>query len=139
MWEPETPPPEGGSRSRFQGERSMSEPRADAGTLSFFDLYSRGEASPDDIEDHIGRWHDAYKGVSRHPPLHEFLGLTRMEYEAWLYDPFALPYILQARRSGRKLVEVMAERYEALRASNREADGTILFSLGNWLKTQSAH
>ena len=57
----------------------MSEVRADTATPSFFDLYSRGEASPDDIQDHVERWHDAYKRLAKHPPLHEFLGLTRVE------------------------------------------------------------
>ena len=117
----------------------MSEIRADARTPSFFDLYSRGEASPDDIDDHVGRWHDTYNKLPQYPPLHEFLGLSREEYEVWLYDPFALPYILQARRSGGDLVEIMAARYEELRAANRAADGTILFSLGNWLKAHSRH
>jgi hypothetical protein len=115
----------------------MSEIRADARTPSFLDLYSRKEASPDDIDDHIGRWHDTYERLSKNPPLHEFLGLSREEYEVLLYDPFALPCILQARRSRSDLVAIMAVRYEALRAANREADGTILLSLGNWLKAHS--
>src|SRR5271166_3437168 len=116
MWEPETRSRVGGSRTRFQGDGSMSEARTDARTPSFFDLYSRGEASPDDIDDYVARWHDTYKDLPNYPPLHEFLGLSREAYEVWLYDPFALPCILQARRPGGDLVGIMTERYEALRA-----------------------
>jgi hypothetical protein len=63
--------------------------------------------------------------------------LSHEEYEVWLYDPFSLPNILLARRSGRSLVDIMADRFEELRAANRPTDATILFSLGNWLKTRS--
>jgi len=117
----------------------MSEVRVDATSPSFFDLFSRGDASPDDIEEYVGKWHDEYKGRLEYPPLHEYLGLTRDEYEVWLYDPFSLPCILQARQPGGNLVDIMAERYRQLRAANRREDGTILFSLGNWLKARTGH
>lgn len=117
----------------------MSELQAGATAHSFFDRYSRGEASPDDIEDDIARWHETYKDQASYPPLHEFLGLTHDEYEVWLSDPFALPCILRARLSGNDLIEIMVERYEELRTANRTTDGTIVFSLGNWLKVHSRH
>ena len=117
----------------------MSDVRAETGTPTFIDRYSRGEASPGDIDACIGQWHDTNKRRAEYPPLHEFLGLSHVEYEVRRYDPFALPCILRARRSGRDLVEVMAERYEELRTANRAADATTLFSLGNWLKARSRH
>ena len=109
----------------------MSETRTDAGAASFFDLYSQGKALPDDINDFIDRWHDT--ALAKDIPLHDYLGLSRDEYEVWLYDPLCLPQILQARTSGRSLVEIMAERFETLRRANDPAHKTILFSLGNWL------
>jgi hypothetical protein len=112
----------------------MSELRTEARAPSFFDLYSNGEVSPEDIDDFVDRWHDDREPWARDLGLHEYLGMTHEEYEVWLCDPFGLPSVLQARRSGRTLVDVMTERYEAMRAANRRADATILFSLGNWLK-----
>ena len=114
----------------------MSESHTQARAPSFLDLYSRGEASADDIDDFVDRWHDAGEPWAQDLELHEYLGMTHEEYEVWLCDPLALPAILDARRSGRALAAVMADRYEALRSANRPADATILFSLGNWLKLQ---
>lgn len=119
---------------RFKGERLMSETRADASTPTFFDLYSQGKALPEDINDFIDRWHDEVR--TRDVPLHDYLGLSRDEYEVWLYDPLCLPQILEARTSGRRLVEIMAERFETMRRINNPAHKTILFSLGNWLNAR---
>ena len=117
----------------------MSELHMQARAPSFLDLYSSGEASADDIDDFVDRWHDAQEPWAQNLELHEYLGMTHEEYEVWLCDPFALPAILDARRSGRALADVIADRYEALRAANSPADATILFSLGNWLKQRSTH
>jgi hypothetical protein len=114
----------------------MSEVRIQARAPSFFDLYSRGEAASDDIHDFIGRWHDDQEPCAHDMPLHQYLGLTRDEYEVWLYDSFSLPCILQARQPGGELVDIMAARYAQLRAADRREDGTIIFSLGNWLQRQ---
>lgn len=112
----------------------MSEVRVETASPSFFDLYSRGEASDDELDDYVGRWHAAFAGQSVYPSLHAYLGLTRGEYELLMCDPLALPNILRARRTGLSLAEVMAERYETVLASNRREDDTIRFSLGNWLR-----
>ena len=115
----------------------MSELKTQARAPSFIDLYSRGEVSADDIDDFVDRWHDAQEPWAQDLELHEYLGMTHEEYEVWLCDPLALPAILDARRSGRALAAVMADRYEALRTASLPADATILFSLGNWLKQRS--
>ncbi len=117
----------------------MPEVRVDATSPGVLDLYSRGDAGPDNIDDYVGRWHDAYKDRLDYPPLYEYLGLIREEYEDWLYDPFSLPYILRSKQPGGKLVGIMAERDRLLSAANRREDGTIIFSLGNWLKARSRH
>jgi hypothetical protein len=117
----------------------MSEAPAKAAAPRFFELYSRGEATSDSIEHYIDRWHDRYKGKEKYPPLHKYLGMTREEYEVWLYDPFSLPCILLARQSGKSLADIMAERLEQLRATDRWEDGAIILSLGNWLKARPRH
>jgi hypothetical protein len=114
----------------------MSDVRTQAATPSFFALYSSGKAVADDIDTYVGRWHQEYEGRANYPPLHEYLGLTRDEYEVLMYDPFSLPCILQARLPGASLVDIMAERYRQLCATDGREDGTIIFSLGNWLKRQ---
>ena len=92
-----------------------------------------------DVDDFVGRWHDDLEAWAKDMTLHEDLGLTDEEYDVWVCDPFALPYILAARSSRRKLEDVMAERFADMHRADRPADGTILFSLGNWLKARSGH
>ncbi len=115
----------------------MSSVPTEARTPAFFDLYDQGEVLADDIDDFVGRWHDDNEPWAKDLPLHEYLGLSHEEYEVWLYDPDALPQILEARRSNRRLVDVMTERFEKMRRANRAEDGTTLFSLANWLQARS--
>jgi hypothetical protein len=117
----------------------MSEVCIQARASSFFDLYSRGEVAPDDIHDFIGRWHESQEPWAHDMAPHEYLALTHDEYEVWLYDPFSLPCILQARQPGGNLAGIMAERYAQLRAADHREDGTIIFSLGNWLQRHPRH
>lgn len=117
----------------------MSELRVAARAPSFFDLYSRGEVAPDDMDDFVGRWHADLEPWARDMKLHEYLGLIHEEYKVLLCDPLALPSILQARQPGANLAAVMAQRYEELRTANHPADRAIIYSLGHWLKTQSQH
>ena len=112
----------------------MSEVRTEA--PSFFERYSRGECSADDTDDFVDRWHDAYKGRTEYPPLHEYLGLTGQEYEILLGDPYSLPRILEARQSSRSLIDIMAEHFVQLRAANRPEDASIIYSLDHWLRTK---
>lgn len=112
----------------------MSELHTDARTARFFDLYAQGEASAEDIDDFVGRWHESPESWIRDLALYEYLGMSRTEYEVWLCDPFALPDMLLARRSGRALSEVMQARYETMRDQNRPQDAAILCALGHWLK-----
>lgn len=105
----------------------------------FFERYSRGEASAEDLDFYVGRWHATYAGLPAYPSLHAYLGLTRDEYELLLCDPFALPDILRSRQTGADLRELMAERHQRLRAADRAEDATIRFSLGNWLDRHGHH
>lgn len=56
-----------------------------------------GEALPDEIDDHVDRWHAGEgQGIS----LAEYLGLTDAEYKAWVEDPEALTGILASKEKG---------------------------------------
>ncbi len=111
----------------------MSDTSTQAKAQSFFDLYCHGEATADEIEDYVGRWHRSPEPAAKDLPLHDYLGLTREEYEVLLYDPDALPQILAARESHRPLVGLMAARLRELKSVNRPEDGTTIVLLGNWL------
>lgn len=117
----------------------MSDVRTELELPAFFDLYGRGEIPADAIDDYVDQWHNSYKELETYPPLHEYLGLTRDEYEVSLYDPFSLPCILQARQPGENLVDIMATRFEQLRVANRAEDRSIIFSLRNWLRAKAGH
>ena len=111
----------------------MSDTSTKAKAPSFFDLYCHGEAAADEIEDYVSRWHRSAEPAAKDLPLHDYLGLSREEYEVLLYDPDALPLILAARASQCSLVGLMAARLQELKSANRPEDGTTIFLLGNWL------
>ncbi len=64
-------------------------------------------------------------------------GMTHEEYDVWLLDTDALPQILAARRTGRRLKEVVAEYVAALQRAARPQDRSSLYALGHWLGSQS--
>ncbi|MGH8011313.1 MAG: hypothetical protein ACREQ4_02280 [Candidatus Binataceae bacterium] len=70
---------------------------------TFFELYLTGEASAEDIDDYIDKWH---AGAGR-DPIYEFLGFSREEYSAWMRDPALLPHIARARREHEDSAETM--------------------------------
>jgi hypothetical protein len=100
---------------------------------SFFDLYSQGHAMADEIDDFIDRWHEDAASKATSLRLHEFLGLTRDEYEIWVLDPDALPHILIARREGRPLTEVMNDYLDELPVAARTSDTATIKALRGWL------
>ena len=61
--------------------------------LTFVELCLKGEASADEVDDFVDRWHEGDADV----PLHEFLGLTRDEYARWVEAPDSLTLTLSAR------------------------------------------
>ncbi len=114
----------------------MSDISTKARVPSFFDLYRRGEATADELDDFVGRWHRSLEPAVKDLPLHDYLGLTRQEYEVLLYDAEALPQVLVARESQRPLAGLMAARLRELKAANRPEDGTTIVLLGNWLAAE---
>jgi hypothetical protein len=100
---------------------------------SFFDLYSRGDVSAQAIDDWVGRWHDGQDPASVGRELSEYLGLTVPEYQVWICDADALPYLLDGRRAGRALGEIVQERLAAMINAGRPGDRTVIRGLQAWL------
>ena len=105
--------------------------------LRFFDLYSRGLLEPDAIDEWVGRWHRVADQAGIHPEVHAYLGLSLPEYQLWVYDPDALPTVLQARRSGKPLTLLVEQRLLALASDAPLADQTLLSGLKAWLRAQT--
>jgi hypothetical protein len=61
--------------------------------MTFMDKFIAGQASADDIDEHIEGWH---RGSSRQS-LSQHLGLSDLEYWRWVRDPDALPAIVRDR------------------------------------------
>jgi hypothetical protein len=65
----------------------------------------RGEATLDDVEEHVARWHESEDARE----LHDYLGLTWDEYALWAEQPSALRYILFSKRFGVPLKDALRE------------------------------
>jgi hypothetical protein len=104
---------------------------SETGATKFFDLYSVGKALAEEIDDYIDTWHDG-KGFGS--SLHEYLGLTKEEYAAWVKDAYCLPVILDARLSHRLLKESIDEYQCRLQIAARAGDARALEQLKKWLK-----
>lgn len=67
---------------------------SDLPSKTFIEKCLSGEAVPDEIDDYIDYWHEHETGNI----LYEFLGMTREEYSAWIFDPDGLSNILADRQ-----------------------------------------
>ena len=59
---------------------------------TFIELCMEGKAKVEDIDDYIDRWHIAEQETELE--LYEFLGMSRLEYAAWLSNPSSLSSIV---------------------------------------------
>jgi hypothetical protein len=105
-------------------------------TDSFFDLYSRGDASEGEIDDFVGAWHEA--GDRETHSLSEFLGLTEDEYAVWVMDARSLPLILAARLAKEPLHEAVARYLAKMQAAEDPLDRSAIWSLSHWVSRHSA-
>jgi len=115
------------------GGGSMFKLAANTRTATFFDLYSRGAVAAEAIEDWVERWHQGQDPAAVGRDLHDYLGLSLPEYQVWVYDPDALPVLLDARRQERALEAAVRDRLAALEASVPPTDGMVLRGLRTWL------
>jgi hypothetical protein len=109
---------------------------AESKSPAFFDLYSQGRALADEIDDFIDRWHEDVGANASGVPLHDYLGLTRDEYEIWVIDPEVLPYVLTARREARPLPEVLTRYLDELPEAARASDTATITALRKWLASR---
>jgi hypothetical protein len=116
----------------------MSDSRTDQLPSSFFDLCSNGTESAHAIDDWVGRWHDGIDPAAVGHELHEYLGLSLAEYQVWVLDADALPYLLDARRAARPLDEVVRERLAAMVSAGRPMDRTTILGLQAWVNLRAA-
>jgi hypothetical protein len=77
----------------------MSRALVEGQAVPFFDLFSRGEVGADEINDYVDRWHEGADGYAQVMTLHDYLGLTKAEYDRWVQAPSSLPGILLERRA----------------------------------------
>ena len=61
---------------------------------TFFQKCLRGDEAPEAIDQYVEQWH--VKGDDT-TPLHRFLGMTQLEYAAWVGDPGVLYKLLFLR------------------------------------------
>lgn len=59
--------------------------------MNFVELYLSGQATSKDIHGFIDLWHE---NTTVECELHEYLGLTWLEYKEWVHNPSDLESIL---------------------------------------------
>lgn len=97
---------------------------------NFIQSCLEGDAFLSEIDDFIDSWHEGDSNLS----LHEFLGMTRDEYEIWLKNPDMLPFIIRARKDGKRYVDTFKEEYYQLAARAENAGKAR--ELKKWLEEQ---
>lgn len=97
---------------------------------TFLGLCLNGDVIAQEIDDFVGAWHSSEDG---NVELWEFLGFTEQEYRAWVKDPDVIFAIIDARRRGLKLEEVLAANSE-LRAAARAQSGDDAEDVLDWLR-----
>ena len=61
---------------------------------NFISLCVTGQASAEEIDDYVERWHR--NEIGRDQDLAECLGMDAREYDSWVRDPAELPAIIAA-------------------------------------------
>jgi hypothetical protein len=75
--------------------------------MDFIAACVTGRADLRKIDDYIDAWHAGKAGVGQE--LHEFLGMAAAEYAMWTERPEILPFIVDARRFGKSVQEVILD------------------------------
>lgn len=99
---------------------------------TFVDLCLSGEVVQDEIDDFIDLWHE---GDGQGRPLHDFLGMTKDEYDLWVEQPGALRLILAAREQEEPdLYGAIARFAEMEPVAARAADPQAAKDVLRWLR-----
>lgn len=100
---------------------------------TFMELVLDGRVAQDEIDDFIDLWHD---DETADEPLHQFLGMTRAEYELWVEQPGALRLILAAREEHDDNLYGAIERYAEMEpVATRAADPDTAKVVVRWLRS----
>lgn len=70
---------------------------------TFIDKCLSGDALLEEVEDYVSQWHNTDIDCE----LHEFLGLSEIEYDLWFANASILPYILEARVKRKSINEYL--------------------------------
>ena len=65
----------------------QSQKQASDTEKTFVEMLQNGQCTADDIDTYIDKWHDEYNGTKK---LHEYLGMTKSQYDRWMVDPQSL-------------------------------------------------
>lgn len=89
-----------------------------------------GDALITEINDYIDVWHDS---EDEDMPLHQFLGMTKREYELFVMDENYLGVIITAHREETAVFSLMQQQYHfAARSNNARKTEAI----ERWLKQE---
>jgi hypothetical protein len=88
-----------------------------------------GDALLTDIDDYIDQWHDGNSDL----PLHEFLGMTKAEYNLFLQDEQYLGSIIAAHKEGKNIAILVKEQLAMAARSDNQAKSK---RIEEWLKDE---
>lgn len=94
---------------------------------TFIEQCITGDALSEEIDEFIEQWHDAPGTQS----LHDYLGMTRVEYSLWVADPDILPYIITGHRDNVPATKILED---TLPLAARSETPSKALALMNWLK-----
>ena len=66
--------------------------------MTFINKCVNGEASIEDVDDYVDKWHDGDSDKK----LHDYLGMTWFEYSMWVTKPSMLGDIVDCRKTGKE-------------------------------------
>ena len=73
---------------------------------TFIEMCLNGSICIKSIDDHIDEYIDTWHECDTKNDLHEYLGMTKEEYEWWVLDNKALPLIINARKIDNLINEI---------------------------------
>jgi len=88
-----------------------------------------GDAMMDEVNDFIDQWHAGEYDLS----LHEFLGMTKKEYELFVVDENYLGWIVNAHKFGKNIDSMVREE---LAIAARSDDAAKAKKLQQWLESE---
>lgn len=98
---------------------------------NFVQLCLDGRVLLDEIDDFVEQWHNAADDIL----LHDFLGMTKHEYELWVVNPNILPYIIAARHDNMS-VEELLNTNSGLPMAARSIKENDVHQIVEWLRAR---